>query len=147
MSAIKRIIQTHKKLHQRLLFSLFQMTMHSPYNMPHIHSANIPVHFTPASSSPHPHPLLMPVAFIGLLVDCVSEWPLLHRRLFVCAIATRGGGVAQLVCRASTRDPKTRGSNPVRSTRKKVVIVFPSQKCCAGSLSVCPTPVCVYTHA
>ena len=24
--------------------------------------------------------------------------------------------------------------------------VFPSQKCCADSLSVCPTPVCIHTH-
>ena len=35
------------------------------------------------------------------------------------------------------------GSNPVRSTRK---LVFLSQKCCADSLSVCPTPVCIRTH-
>ena len=24
--------------------------------------------------------------------------------------------------------------------------VFPCQKCCADSLSVCPTPVCIRTH-
>ena len=45
-----------------------------------------------------------------------------------------GDGVALLVERC-TPDPKTRGSNPVRSTR-----VFPSQKCCADSLSVFPKP-------
>ena len=36
-------------------------------------------------------------------------------------------------------------SSPVRCTRK-TVRVFPGQKCCADSLSVCPTPVCVHTH-
>ena len=53
------------------------------------------------------------------------------------------GGVAQLgECRI--RDPKIGGSNPacVRSTRKK----FVSQKCCADSLPMCPTPVCTRTH-
>ena len=37
-----------------------------------------------------------------------------------------------------TGDPKVEGSNPVRSTTK--IWVFPSQKGCAESLSVCPTP-------
>ena len=50
-------------------------------------------------------------------------------------------GVAQLV-EGRTRDPKDRGLNPVRKT----LSIFPSQKCCADSLSVCPIP-CVYTHA
>ena len=36
---------------------------------------------------------------------------------------------------------KDRGSNPVRGTRT-FLWVFPSQKCCADSLSVCPAPVC-----
>ena len=29
---------------------------------------------------------------------------------------------------------------------KKNVKVFPSQKCCADSLSACPTPECIRTH-
>ena len=33
-----------------------------------------------------------------------------------------------------------------RSEHKKTVTVFPSQKCCTDSLSVCPTPVCIRTH-
>ena len=59
-----------------------------------------------------------------------------HRNLGV-----RGDGVAQVVDHR-TRDPKIRGSNPSRSTRKS----FPESKCCADSLSVCPTPVCLRTH-
>ena len=59
-------------------------------------------------------------------------------------------GVAHLVERRIW-DPKIQkigGSNPacVRSTRKNVVRVFPSQKCCANSLSVCLSPVCTRTH-
>ena len=49
-------------------------------------------------------------------------------------------GVTQVVER-QTPDPKTRGSNPVRSTRK-----ICNQKCCADSLMVCPTPVCIRMH-
>ena len=60
----------------------------------------------------------------------------------------RGDGVAQLV-EHRTQDSMTRGSNPIRSTTKtqtKKTQFFPSQKCCADSLSVCPTQ-CVYaTH-
>ena len=51
--------------------------------------------------------------------------------IFSVSVSQYGDGVAQWVERR-TRDPKTRGSNPVRSTRTK---------CCADSLSVCPTPV------
>ena len=43
-------------------------------------------------------------------------------------------------------DSMTEGSNPVRSARKMYEF-FPSQKCCADSLSVRPTPSVVYTHA
>ena len=50
-----------------------------------------------------------------------------------------------LIVRASTRDPKTRGSNPVWSTRQ-ICVSFSESKCCADSLSVCPTPVCIRTH-
>ena len=46
----------------------------------------------------------------------------------------RGDGVAQWVERR-TREPKNRGSNPVRSTIKNIVRVYPSQRCCADSLS------------
>ena len=53
-------------------------------------------------------------------------------------------GVAQLVERR-TQDSKDSGSNPYRSTTKNVW-VFPSHKCCADSLSVCPIPVCIRTH-
>ena len=58
----------------------------------------------------------------------------------------RGDRVAHLV-KHQTQDPKTGGMNPacVRSTRKNCEFFF-SQKRCADSLSVCPTP-CVYTHA
>ena len=42
-------------------------------------------------------------------------------------------------------DPKAEGSNPVRSSSKKLW-VFPSQTGCADSLSVCPTPVCMKDH-
>ena len=52
-------------------------------------------------------------------------------------------GVAQLVERW-TWDPKTGGSNPVRSTRK-ICESFSDSKCWAD-LSVCPAPVCVRTH-
>ena len=57
----------------------------------------------------------------------------------------RCDGVDQLLERRpqDPMDSMTRGSNPVRSTRKKLVRVFPSQKCCADSLSVCPAPVCI----
>ena len=57
-----------------------------------------------------------------------------------------GDGVAQLV-EHRTRYPKTTGSNPgpVRSTRKNCES-FLSQKCCADSLLVCPTPPCVYAR-
>ena len=53
----------------------------------------------------------------------------------------RVDGLAQWLERW-TGDPKVEGSNPVRSTRK----TFLSQKGCADSLSVCPTPH-VHTHA
>ena len=53
-------------------------------------------------------------------------------------------GVAQLVERR-IRDPKTRGSNPSRA-QEQFMRVFPSQKCCADSLLVCPTPVYMCTH-
>ena len=46
--------------------------------------------------------------------------------------------------RASTRDPKTRGSNPVQRTRQ-ICDTFSESKCCAD-LSECPTPVCIRTH-
>ena len=52
-------------------------------------------------------------------------------------------GVAQWVERR-TWDPKDEGTNPGWSTRK--MWVFPSQKCSADSLSVCPTPVCVHAR-
>ena len=42
-------------------------------------------------------------------------------------------------------DSRTRGSNPVRSTNK-IYESFSESKCCAGSLLVCPTPVCIHTH-
>ena len=53
--------------------------------------------------------------------------------------------MAQLVERW-TRDPKTRGSNPVRRTSKQFCEGFPESKCCADSLLVCPTPGCIITH-
>ena len=28
----------------------------------------------------------------------------------------------------------------------KFVRVFPSQNCCADTMSMCPTPVCIHTH-
>ena len=53
-------------------------------------------------------------------------------------------GVAQLVvCRA--QDPKDRGSNPVRSTRK-ICEIFRVKNVVLTRLSVCPTPVCIRTH-
>ena len=60
-------------------------------------------------------------------------------------VNVRGDGVAQLVER-QPQDPKTRGSNPVRSKKKKIVRVCPNKKCCADSLSMCPTPVCIRTN-
>ena len=53
-----------------------------------------------------------------------------------------GDGVAQMV-ECWTGDLKTRGSNLVRSTIKKIVKVFRSQICCADS-SLCAQPLCVY---
>ena len=53
--------------------------------------------------------------------------------------------VAQLV-QHRTRDPMCRGSNPVRSKRQIRDRFFSESKCCAGSLSVCLTPVCIRTH-
>ena len=70
------IIQTRKKLHQRLIFSLFQIT---------IHSYTTGLTFNQKQSSIWP-PLRRPrtpipcrsvrVAFVCLLVDYESEWPL-----------------------------------------------------------------------
>ena len=40
-------------------------------------------------------------------------------------------------------DSMARGSNPCQEHKKQIVRAFPSQTCCAGSLSVCPTPVCI----
>ena len=56
-----------------------------------------------------------------------------------------GDGLAQLAeCR--TQDPKTRGSNPIRSKhKKKLRIFFFSQKCLCWLAVNEPTP-CVYTH-
>ena len=63
--------------------------------------------------------------------------------LFILScIMWRGGSIR----RASTRDPKTRGPNPVRSTRT-ICESFSESKCCADSLLMCPTPVCINTHA
>ena len=42
-------------------------------------------------------------------------------------------------------DSMATGSNPVRSTRT-ICESFSESKCCADSLSVCPTPVCIPTH-
>ena len=59
----------------------------------------------------------------------------------------RGDVVAQLVERLP-RDPMdsmTRGSNPVRSIRN-ICESCSESKCCADSLSVCYTPVCIRTH-
>ena len=55
--------------------------------------------------------------------------------------------VAQLIERR-TQDSVTWGSNPVtwKEHKQKFVRVFPSKKCWADSLSVCPTPVCKCTH-
>ena len=61
----------------------------------------------------------------------------------ICYIS-RDDGVTQLV-KHRTQDPKTRGSNPVRSTRK-ICQSFSESKCCADSLLVCPTPMCICTH-
>ena len=55
---------------------------------------------------------------------------------------------AQLVKRR-TRDPKTQGSNPIRSTRKSYSIESFSESKCADSLSMCPTPcirMITYAH-
>ena len=60
-----------------------------------------------------------------------------------------GDGVAQSVERR-TRDPKTAWRliriPPASGAQETIVRVFPSQTCCADSLSVCPTPR-AYTHA
>ena len=66
---------------------------------------------------------------------------------FLHFIIPFGGVVAQWVERRP-RDPMdsmTRGSNPVRSTRK-ICESFSELKCCADLLSVCPTPVYTRTH-
>ena len=66
------IYEHYKKLHQRLTFSLLQVT-YNPFVQQASHSdslPNIPPFYLPLSS-PHPHPLPMRVAFICLLVDCV----------------------------------------------------------------------------
>ena len=75
-------------------------------------------------------------------------WAELHEtsRTF-CHLGSQSAGCqGGSVGRASTRDPKTRGSNPVRGTRTHCEKSFPEPKCCADSLSVCPTPVCIRTH-
>ena len=51
----------------------------------------------------------------------------------------QGNGLAQWL-EHWTEDPKVKGSNPVRRTRKTFLM---SQKGCADSLSMCPTPVCI----
>ena len=56
-------------------------------------------------------------------------------------VGWRGGSLG----RAS--DSRSKGPRfESRQEHKKQLWVFPSQKC-ANSLSVCPTPVCIYTHA
>ena len=71
----------------------------------------------------------------------------LHLHLYTIRVwMHRGDGVTQVVERR-TRLPKTPGSDPnPHQEHKKNVWIFPSQKCCAGSLSMCPTPVCKRTH-
>ena len=92
---------------------------------------------------------------IVIIRCCMNVWvPFLWRIAFTEIIhflkcyydpPTYGGDrVAQFV-EHQTQDPKDVGSNPVRSTRKKLW-VFPSQKGCADSLLVCPTPVCIRMH-
>ena len=58
----------------------------------------------------------------------------------------RGNGVAQLVERRTQGpvDFMTRVRTPSGAQEK--LGVFPSQKCCADSLLVCPTPVCIRIH-
>ena len=69
-----------------------------------------------------------------------------HSATLVCCITdcTRGDGVAQLIERRS-QDPKTRGSNPVRSTRKNCE--FSPVKNVVLTRCLCAqTPVCTRTH-
>ena len=60
------------------------------------------------------------------------------------AVKEYGSGVAQVVERR-TPDSNDQRFEP-RQLHKKIFVIFPSEKCCADSLSVCPTPVC-YMHA
>ena len=55
------------------------------------------------------------------------------------AIVGRGGSIG----RASDSISKDPTFEPPQEHKKNNVEFFPSQKCCADSLSVCPTPVCV----
>ena len=78
-------------------------------------------------------------------VSFMEVWSRLERKGSLAAIIKRHGDiVAQLVERRprDTMESMTRGSNPVRSTHK-MCESFSESKCCADSLSVCPTP-CVF---
>ena len=63
--------------------------------------------------------------------------------LIPCWLHQEGWRVGSVV-RALDWRSKVEGLNPIRGTRK--TSSFLSQKGCADSLSLCPTPVCICTH-
>ena len=78
-------------------------------------------------------------SFRGSHSICVSI-PLAIKLLLYQKVG--GDGLAQWLERW-TGDSNVKGFESHQEHKK---IVFPSQKGCADSLSVCPTPVCIRTH-
>ena len=67
-----------------------------------------------------------------------------HHHVSGVLVSAWGGGVAQLIKRRirNQKIQKIRRSNPACVRKTHFVRVFPSQKRCADSQSVYPTPVC-----
>ena len=81
-------------------------------------------------------------------VGCSGWWHpylSLHRLSAHLYTGGRGGSVSRASASRSNGFHDTR-FKPRQEQHKKKLWVVPSQKCCADSLSVCPTPVCICTY-
>ena len=67
--------------------------------------------------------------------------------IIIVMIRRRGSSVGR-ASHSSSKDPKEQRFEPLPAlgAQEKIVRVFPSQKRCADSQSVCPTSVCTRTH-
>ena len=77
---------------------------------------------------------------LSLIMSRQNLCPISSATKVVNLVALRGNGVARLV---EIQRPEVQTPS---EAQEKFVRVFLSQKCCADSLSVCPTPVCIRTH-